>query len=110
MENKKILVNVYQTKDNGKKELVNTWNNEKECVLQLTGFLYQKTILKSSRLKIKYNYNYSDMQTITFIDSYENYDGTITKTFFEFVNIPTNIGFLDIYKINERLEEKGGEE
>lgn len=107
MENKKIMVNVYQTKDNGKKELVNTWNNEKECILQLAGFLYQKAILKSARLKIRYSYNYSDMQTITFIDSYENYDGTITKTFFEFVNIPTNLGFLDIYKINERLEEKG---
>ena len=105
MENKKIMVNVYQTKDNGKKELVNTWNSEKDCILQLAAFLYQKTILKSNKLKISYKYNYSDIQTITFIDSYENYDGTITKTFFEFVNIPTNLGFLDIYKISSEFGE-----
>lgn len=105
MENKKILVNVYQTKDNGKKELVNKWEDEKTNVLQLAAFLYQKTILKSNKLKIKYSYDYSDLQTITFIDSYENYDGTITKTYFEFVNIPTNLGFLDIFKISENLKE-----
>ena len=57
MENKKIMVNVYQTKGNGKKELVNQWNDEKTNLLQLTAFLYRKAILKSSNLKVKYNYN-----------------------------------------------------
>ena len=109
MENKKIYVNVYQTKDNGKKELVNKWNSKKECLLQLTAFLYQKTILKSNRLKISYKYNYSDLQTITFVDSYENYDGSITKTYFEFNNLPTKLAFLDIYKINKNLESEGEE-
>lgn len=108
METKKIIVNVYQTKGNGKKELVNIWNDEKQNILQLTAFLYRKTILKSSNLKIKYNYNYSDSQTITFIDSYTNYDGTITKTYYEFLNIPTNLGYLDIYKIAKNLEESEG--
>lgn len=107
MENKKIIVNVYQTKGNGKKELVNKWNDEKTNLLQLTAFLYRKTILKSNNLKIKYNYNYSDLQTITFIDSYENYDGSITKTFYEFINIPTNMAYLDIYKIEKSLESDG---
>ena len=106
MENKKIIVNVYQTKGNGKKELVNKWNDEKTNLLQLTAFLYRKTILKASNLKIKHNYNYSDLQTITFIDSYENYDGSITKTYYEFVNIPTNLGYLDIYKIEKSLESE----
>ena len=106
MENKKIIVNVYQTKGNGKKELVNKWNNEKTNLLQLTAFLYRKTILKSNNLKIKYSYNYSDLQTITFVDSYENYDGSITKTFYEFINIPTNTAYLDIYKIEKSLESE----
>lgn len=109
MENKKIIVNVYQTKGNGKKELVNTWNDEKTNLLQLTAFLYRKTILKSNNLKIKYSYNYSDLQTITFVDSYENYDGSITKTFYEFINIPTNMAYLDIYKIEKSLESEDQE-
>lgn len=105
MENKKILVNVYQTRGNGKKELVNVWEDEKTNVLQLTAFLYRKTIQKSANLKARYSYNYSDIQTITFIDSYENYDGTISKTYYEFINIPTSLGFLDISKISKNLEE-----
>ena len=106
MENKKIMVNVYQKNENGKKELVNIWNDEKTNLLQLTAFLYRKTILKSNNLKVKYSYNYSDLQTITFIESYENYDGSITKTFYKFVNIPTNLGYLDIYKIEKNLESE----
>lgn len=106
MEKRKIIVNVYQTKENGKKELVNIWNDEKTNLLQLTAFLYRKAILKSNNLKVKYSYNYSDLQTITFIDSYENYDGSITKTFYEFVNVPTNLGYLDIHKIEKSLESE----
>lgn len=98
--NKKIFVNVYQSRDNNKKELVNVWEDEKQNVKQLLAFLYRKTIQKSSRIKIKYKYDYDDYQTITIIENYENYDGTITKTYFEFNNIPTNMGYLDIYKIN----------
>ena len=106
MENKKIMVNVYQKNENGKKELVNVWNDEKTNLLQFTSFLYRKTILKSSNLKVKYSYNYNDLQTITFIDSYENYDGSITKTYYEFINIPTNLGYLDTYKIEKKIERE----
>lgn len=98
--NKKIFVNVYQTKDNNKKELTNVWEDEKTNVKQLLAFLYRKTIQKSRNIKIRYKYDYDDYQTITIIESYENYDGSITKTYFEFHNIPTTLGFLDIYKIN----------
>ena len=102
MEKEKIIVNVYQAKGNNKKELVNVWNDEKTNILQLTAFLYRKTILKNKMLKIKYSYNYSDMQQVTIIESYENYDGSITKTYYEFINIPTQMGFLNIYDIAKR--------
>lgn len=106
IENKKIMVNVYQKNENGKKELVNVWNDEKTNLLQFTAFLYRKTILKSNNLIIKYNYNYNDLQTITFVESYENYDGSITKHFYEFVNVPSKLGYLDIYKIEKNLESE----
>lgn len=107
MEKRKIIVNIYQTKGNGKKELVNKWNDEKTNLLQLAAFLYRKAILKSNNLKVKYNYNYRDLQTITFIDSYENYDDSITKTYYKFINIPTNMAYLDIYEIEKSLESDG---
>lgn len=101
----KIVVGVEQTKDKNKKELVNIWEDEKTNVSQLLGLLYQKAVLKSTNLKIRYNYNYSDSQTITFIQSYENYDGTITKTYYNFYNIPTNLGYLDTFKISKEVLE-----
>ena len=105
MKDNKIMVNVYQQKENKKKELVNVLEDEKQNILQLAGFLYQKAILKSNNIKIKYSYNYNDVQNITFINSYENYDGTISKTYYEFLNIPTKLGYLDIYKLIYKLEK-----
>ena len=107
-ERKKIIVEVYQQHDNGKKVHVNTWEDEQTNILQLTAFLYRKTILKSRNLKIKCGYNYSDMQTITITESFKNYDESITKTSFVFENIPTNWGYLDIYKIEKNLNEREG--
>lgn len=98
-----MKVKVYQKRENKKKELVNTWEDEKMNILQLTAFLYRKTILKDSRLRIKYGYNYSDSQTIEIIESYENYDKSITKTFYVFENVPTNLGYLDIYKLEKDI-------
>lgn len=86
--------------------LKNIWKDEKQNVLQLMAFLYNKTILKSNRIKIYYSYNYNDKQTIKIIDTFENYDGSYTKTVFTFYNVPTNCGYLDIYKL-EKLN--GGE-
>lgn len=95
----KIVVEVRQNK-----ELVNVWEDEKNNIMQLMALLYAKTILKSSNYSIRYSYNYSDKQTIKVINNYENYDGSITKTEYIFYNIPTNMGWLDTYKIyNEVL-------
>lgn len=69
--------------------------------MQLLGFLYSKTIIKVSNLKISYSYNYSDLQTISITQNYTNYDGSITKTRYNFYNIPTNCGYLDIYKLGK---------
>ena len=106
MENKKMIVKVYQDIETGKKELKNTWEDQTNIVLQLTAFLYRKTILKSSNIKITYKYNYSDYQTIIIKESYTNYDNTITNTWFEFENIPTSMGYLDIYKIEKKFKRK----
>lgn len=106
MENNKIIVEVYQQKGKEKKELVNTWNDEKTNILQLTAFLYRKTVLKSNNIKIKYSYNYSDLQEIKIVESYINYDSTIAKTEYIFKNIPTNLAYLDIYKLEKRLHDE----
>lgn len=95
---KKIVVEVIQ--DN---KVVNYWLDEKGNIMQMLGLLYQKTIVKSSSLRIRHSYNYSDKQTITFISSYENYDGTKSITKYVFYNIPTSMGYLDTYKINNEI-------
>lgn len=105
MENKKMVVKVYQDRETGKKELTNTWEDQTNILLQLTAFLYRKTIQKSN-IKITYKYDYSDYQTIIVKESYTNYDNTITNTWFEFENIPTSMGYLDIYKIEKMLESE----
>ena len=86
-----IKVEVYQNK-----KKVNEWNNHDQNIKQLTEFLWRKTILKEKNLRIKYSYNYSDTQTITFIDKYENCDGTTETIEYKFLNVPTNMGYLDI--------------
>lgn len=109
MENKELFEElkkqgamVVEVKQNG--EISNYWTDEKANVMQLLGFLYSKTVIKAN-IKMRYSYNYSDMQTITFSQSYENYDGSKTITSYTFYNIPTNLGYLDTYKIRKNLGE-----
>ena len=104
----RLIVGVEQNRDedgNITKNYIlkNIWKEEKTNVLQLLGFLYSKTILQKRGLTIRYSYNYTDKQTISIIDTFENFDGTITKTKYTFYNVPTNCGWLDIYKL-ERLD------
>ena len=97
-KDKKMVVEVIQNN-----KVVNHWLDEKTNVIQLLGLLYQKTILKSNNLIIRHSYNYSDLQTITFINTYENYDGTKTITKYVFYHIPTNMAYLDTYKIEKEV-------
>lgn len=100
-EKGKIVVEVRQ-----QNKLTNVWEDEKNNIMQLLGFLYTKTILKGISNSIRYSYNYSDKQTIKVINKYENYDGSITKTEYIFYNIPTNLGYLDTYKLLEVLNNE----
>lgn len=108
IKSKKIVVGVEQnTTEEGerlnKMILKNIWEDEKNNILQLLGFLYQKTILKSRNLRINYNYNYSDLQKIIITNIYYNYDNSITKTKYTFYNIPTNMSYLDTFKITNEV-------
>lgn len=105
-ESKKMIVKVYQDRGTGEKKQVNTWKNQTNILLQLTAFLYRKTIQKSQKIKISYKYDYTDLQTIIVKESFTNYDNTITNTWFEFENIPTSCGYLDIYKIENNLKKE----
>lgn len=106
----KIVVAVYQNTDEElnrttKTNLKNIWKDEKTNITNLLGFLYNKTILKTRKLTIKYNYNYSDKQTIKVIYKDECYDGTISKTEYVFYNIPTIMGCLDVSALDLKLEK-----
>lgn len=96
-----IVVGVYQndSNKNNKLKLVNVWGEVENNKKQFMAFLYRKTILKSADLKVKYQYNYSDKQIITFRETYTNFDDSKTITEFKFFNIPTSLGYLDIYKL-----------
>lgn len=94
----KIVVEVIQ---NGK--ISNYWLDEKTNIIQLLGFLYNKTVIKAN-YKMHYSYNYSDKQTITFSNSYDNFDSTKTITKYKFYNVPSNLGYLDTYKLSKILE------
>lgn len=79
---------------NGKK--VNEFTEGvKELLLQE---LYNKTICKQN-IKIKYNYNYTDIQTVDFIHKTEKSDGKTDTYIYRFLNIPTTWGTLDTSKI-----------
>lgn len=77
---------------NNKKEIINESNDATKVCASLCGDLFNKYVLKSKDFKqVQYKYNYSDIQTITFI--YKNNYRIIYK------NVPTKMGFLDNYKI-----------
>lgn len=103
-----LIVGVYQNKDDeynaiNKTVLKNIWKDEKTNIIQLLGFLYRKAILKSN-IRISYSYNYNDVQEITISESFTNYDGSITKTKYVFYNVPTNMSYLDTFKIEKIIE------
>ena len=90
MEKYNIYVEVYQDK-----KLVNTWKDEETNKNQLMQFLWRKSVLKNNNLKVKYSYNYSDKQTITFIEKSYNCDNSYTIFEYKFYNVPTKCGYLN---------------
>lgn len=67
---------------------------------ELLSYLWLVYVCKSKNYKVKYNYNYSNKQTITFIGKSNNFKH-------EFSNVPVKAGTLDIDKLENEL--KGGE-
>lgn len=82
-----------------KNEIVNTFNNQKEIVVKLLELLWSKYINKASGIKrISYNYNYSDIQKITFyLDS---------KYKYVISGIPTSWGSIEDYELIQLLNEE----
>lgn len=68
------------------------------AVTEFTEWLFRKYIQEDKTIKVKYNYNYTNRQTIQFIQ-----DGYIH----EFSNIPVKMGMLDTITMQKEL--KGGE-
>lgn len=60
------------------------------AITRLLGMLWNTKVIESKGFKMRFNYNYSDMQTITFSNG---------KVVYEFSNIPTSWGMLDDNKL-----------
>lgn len=65
---------------------------------RLTEFLFEITIRKSKQYRMKYEYNYTNKQTIRFIDKQTGY-------IHEFNNIPTKMGVFDSDNIINEIHE-----
>ena len=100
LNKRKIVVEVKQDKMTTNYLLEETAN-----IISFLEILYRKTILKAN-IKIKYNYNYTDIQTITISQKYTRFDGTITTFEYIYYNIPTNMGYLDTTELRKKLESE----
>ena len=63
---------------------------------ELLSYLWLVYVFKSKNYKVIYNYNYSNKQTITFIDKLNNFKH-------EFSNVPVKMGVLDIDELKNEL-------
>lgn len=66
-------------------------SDKKEDVINNLMFYTFELARKNKTYRLKYNYNYSDLQTITIIEKYDE----LNKREIVFYNIPTKLGFLD---------------
>ena len=79
-----------EIKDN--KKVIFKSDDEKDIIKNLMFYTYEVAIKKSKCYSIKYQYNYSDKQTITIKEKFDNLNNrTITL-----YNIPTKTSYLDI--------------
>ena len=82
---------------NPNNEVTCTYTNEKYIVAKLLGLLFNKTLVGSKHIKhIKYSYNYSDKQKITFI-----FDNGYKQ---EFTDVPTSGGLLNDFEIEQLIK------
>lgn len=65
---------------------------------ELLQFLWLITINKSKTYKIKYNYNYSNIQTIDIVDNE-------TKYIHRFINVPVKMGVIDSDKLQKETRQ-----
>ncbi len=65
---------------------------------RLTEILFEIAVSKSKQYRIKYEYNYSDKQTIRFIHKISGY-------IHEFTNVPTKLGYFDSDNIIKETRE-----
>lgn len=87
---------------NPKNEITCTYTDNHFIVARLLGLLFQKTIAKSKYIKrINYSYNYSNMQTITFV-----FDNDYKQIF---IDIPTSGGLLNDFEIEQILKQENKE-
>lgn len=61
--------------------------------------LFGQAIQKRKDVKVKYQYNYTDFQTIDFIYTWKDYKEETRKVIYRFVDVPTQQGFLDTNRI-----------
>ena len=84
---------------NPKNEITTTYTDNTYVIARLLGLLFNKTVAGSKHIKrITYNYNYSNMQKITF-----TFDNGYKQ---EFIDIPTSGPLLNDFEIEKIL--KGG--
>lgn len=82
---------------NPNNEITCTHTNQKYITAKLLGLLFNKTVVGSKHIKrIKYNYNYSNTQTITFV-----FDNNYKQ---EFKNVPVSGGLLDDFEIEQLMK------
>lgn len=100
LNERKIVVEVKQDK-----ATMNYFLDETSNIISFFEILYRKTVLKSN-IKIRYNYNYADIQTVTVSQKYTRFDGTEAKFDYIYYNIPTSMGYLDTTELRKKLESE----
>ena len=92
---KKMKLNVI----NPSHKITMTYTNQQYIIAKLLGLLFNKTIADNRHIRrIKYNYNYSNTQNITFI-----FDNDYQQ---EFTNIPTMGGLLNDFEIEQLMKKE----
>lgn len=81
--------------ENKKQVVILTNRCKNDVIKKLLYYLWLTKVNQVKYIKMKYTYNYTDSQTIEFVDT-----SSKTQTYiYKFSNIPTNWGILNIDKL-----------